>query len=156
MLLQNSYFRIKRGKGEMFVAGCPTFSLSVFIQDEQAEKKNTFRMEHYLTISPDLHCVVCTLSGIKTFILIHILMAGVMQNMRCTCCCCCCCCCTGFFWTVAFSCSSDHYYFIISTEGALRIPTTYDNHWSHPNHPSIPSTYSIEDDLSQLRWPKMT
>ena len=31
---------------------------------------------------------------------------------------------------------------VISTEGALMLPTTYDN------HPSNPSTYSCEDDLS--------
>ena len=31
---------------------------------------------------------------------------------------------------------------LISPEGALRLPTTYDN------HPSNPSTYSREDDLS--------
>ena len=37
------------------------------------------------------------------------------------------------------------YYIIhfISTEGALRLPTTYDN------HPSVrPPTYSCEDDIS--------
>ena len=39
----------------------------------------------------------------------------------------------------------------ISTEGALRLPTTYDNHPSNPiqSPPSIQaSTYSSEDDLS--------
>ena len=35
-------------------------------------------------------------------------------------------------------------FLLISTEGALRRPVTYDN---HPIH-SIPSTYSIEGDLS--------
>ena len=35
---------------------------------------------------------------------------------------------------------------LIGTEGALRLPTTYDNH-PIPSHP-IPSTYSCEDDLS--------
>ena len=35
----------------------------------------------------------------------------------------------------------------ISTEGALIRPLTYDNHLIHPYIP-IPSTYSIEDDLS--------
>ena len=131
----------------MFVAGCPTFSLSVFIQDEQAEKKNTFRMEHYLTITPDLHCVVCTLSGIKTFIHIHILMAGVMQHMRCTC--------------VVVVVALDYSELLLSLAAVIiiiilleylrpmitidPIPTI------HPSHPSIPSTYSIEDDLSQLR-----
>ena len=36
--------------------------------------------------------------------------------------------------------------FYISIKGALRLPTSYDNHpiQSHP----IPSTYSCEDDLS--------
>ena len=38
---------------------------------------------------------------------------------------------------------------IISTEGALRLPTTYDNH-PIPSHPSHPSTYIIEDDISRL------
>ena len=39
---------------------------------------------------------------------------------------------------------------LISTKGALRLPTTYDNHpnQTQPNPiPSIPSTYSCEDDL---------
>ena len=35
---------------------------------------------------------------------------------------------------------------LISTEGALRLPTSCDNHPSNPIHPI--STYSIEDDLS--------
>ena len=36
---------------------------------------------------------------------------------------------------------------LISTEGALRLPTTYDNHPMPSVHPSIP-TYSCEEDLS--------
>ena len=39
------------------------------------------------------------------------------------------------------------YNLVISTEGALRLPMTYDNHPSNPTQ-SHPSTYSCEDDLS--------
>ena len=47
----------------------------------------------------------------------------------------------------AFSLSCNY---IISTEGALRLPTTYDNHPSiQPNPiPSHPTTYNCEDYLS--------
>ena len=49
------------------------------------------------------------------------------------------------FYTVL---SDEMYWHIpnfISSEGALRLPTTYDN---HPSHPSNQSTYSCEDDFS--------
>ena len=47
------------------------------------------------------------------------------------------------FW---FGIKKVFFYFdnLISTKGALRLPTTYDNHPSNP----IPSIYSCEDDLS--------
>ena len=48
----------------------------------------------------------------------------------------------GNFWRGNWE--TVHHIVIICTEGALRLPTTYDNHpiQSHP------STYSCEDDLS--------
>ena len=44
------------------------------------------------------------------------------------------------------SCSITHLTKAIISTGALRLPTTFDNHLSNPI-PSIP-TYSCEDDLS--------
>ena len=42
----------------------------------------------------------------------------------------------------------DNYIYLISIEGALRLPTTYDNHPSNSIYPIHLSTYSYEDDLS--------
>ena len=47
----------------------------------------------------------------------------------------------------------DNYIYLISTEGALRLPTTYDNHPSHPIHPIRPFVRHIA--LNELNRPKI-